>query len=113
MAAQAGEAVFTTGNSRIVKEIYFDDTAGNAVRWDGGSGAGAASPTEYITPVPMKLVEIILAAATGQTQTQINRNDAGTGQILLNALHLASVTFRPVLGTNYAKGDKVTFIQVA
>lgn len=113
MAAQTGEAIFQTPNGRICKEVYFDDTAGNAVRWDGGSGAGAASPTEWITPYPCKLVDLILAAATGQTQTQLNRNDAGTGQIVLNAIHLASVTFRPVLGTSYNKGDKVTMIQLA
>lgn len=113
MAAQTGEAVFQTPNGRIVKEVYFDDTAGNAVRWDGGSGAGAASPTEWITPYSVKLVDLVLAAATGQTQTQINRNDQGTGQILLNALHLVAVTFRPVLGTNFAKGDKITMIQIA
>lgn len=114
MAAQTGAAIFHAGGGRVYyKEIYFDDTAGNLVRWDAGSGAGAATPDSWIAPEAMTLHEVVLAAATGQTQTQINRNDNGTGNILLNALHLASVTFRPRLGVVYPAGSKVTMLQLA
>lgn len=114
MAAQSGCAIFKGNSGRgYAKNIYADDTAGNAIRWDGGAGAGATSSTEWFAPEPVRLVDFCLAAATGQTRSQINQNDKGTGDILLNALHLVSVTNRPVPGTMFAGGSKITIIQLA
>ena len=114
MAAQSG-AIIIQGASgrRYYKNIYFDDTATNLVRFDAGAGAGAATPDFLAIKENSYIRDIILAAATGQTKTQICVNDNGTGDILLNALHLVSVTSRPVLGTPLPAGSKLTMIQLA
>lgn len=114
MAAQKGNARFI-GASGVVynKAVYLDDTAGNPVRWDGGGGASATSPTSVQFGEPTALTDLVLAAATGQTQTQICRDDVPTGDILLNALQLASVVTRPPLATPFGAYQRVTMIQLA
>lgn len=114
MAAQYGEATLSMqGGVKLVKQLYFDDTAGNRVNWDTGNGASGASGEEFEAPADCLLTAICIAAATGQTKTQVIKNNSGTGQILLNALHLASVTSRPSLGTPYKRGDKISLVQLA
>lgn len=114
MAAQKGNARFVGMSGTVYnKAVYFDDTAGNPVRFDGGSGASTTSPTSVQFGEAVALTDVVLAAATGQTQTQLCRDDVPTGDILLNALHLAAVTTRPPLATPYAPGQRITMIQLA
>lgn len=114
MAAQSGMATFRGRSGQgYSKNIYFDDTAGNLVRWDGGAGAGATSPDNWVCPEQVRLIDVVLAAATGQTKTQINVNDKGTGDILLNALYLASIVSRPIPGRTFPGGAKITMTQLA
>ena len=112
MAAQSGSMVLA-GHSPAEIGIYFDDTAGNMVRYDAGSGAGAATPTDFIPAMNCVLHDIVLAAATGQTKTQINVAGRPVGSVILNALHLASVTTRPKLNIPVRKGQKLEMIQLA
>lgn len=114
MAAQSGVIIFRGASGRgYAKNVYFDDTAGNLINWDGGAGASATSPENWTAPENCRMVDFCLAAATGQTKTQININDKGTGDILLNAVHLVSVTNRPMPGVVIPAGAKVTAIQLA
>jgi hypothetical protein len=112
MAAQQGQAHFIGQSGRgYIQSLYFDDTAGNPVRWSGGGKASATSPTEWKPSETVTLVDLVLAAATGQTATDFYVNDQGTGDVILNALHLASVTFRP--RPNVKLGGKITMKQIA
>lgn len=113
MAAQSGTIIFRTPTGNKYLNTYFDDTAGNKVRYDDGAGAGAATSTEYKPPFSGVVVDVVLAAATGQTKTQINVNGVPTGTILLNALHLASVVNRPPVGVGFVGGAKIEMIQLA
>lgn len=114
MAAQYGTVVLVTAMGNKSVDAYFDDTAGNPVRFDGGSGASATSPDSYSIPGGGGvIVDVILAAATGQTKTQINKNNQATGVILRNSLHLASVVTRPQLMLSYRAGDQLTMTQLA
>lgn len=114
MAAQSGVAMFRGVSGRkYSKAIYFDDVAANMVRWDGGQGASATSPLSWTAPEHISLIEVILAAATAQTKTSITRDGIPTGDTLLNALHLASVTFRPQLNIGFRRGRLIGAIQLA
>lgn len=114
MAAQNG-VFHLIGNSGRTYDIssYFDDTAGNPVRFSQAAKAGAASPTEWTPPEGCRLTDVVIAAASGQTTTQICKNGQPTGDYLLNALHLASITTRPVLNIGYGPLAKLTAYQLA
>lgn len=115
MAAQYAQMVLVSrnGQSTLNVDAYLDDTAGNPVRFDGGSGASATSPVQYTMPWNGYLVDFALAAATGQTKTQINRNNQSIGSVLRNSLYLASVTTRPGLKIPFAAGNLITMTQLA
>lgn len=114
MAASYGCARFLGKSGRIYyKDIYLDDTAGNRVNFDSGSGAGAATATDLSFKEDVVLGSICIASATGQTKTQVLVNETPTGDIIRNSLHLASVTNRPALGVPIARGLRVAMVQLA
>lgn len=119
MAAQYGTAQFLAVQGRggiqktYTRDLYFDDTAGNPVRWDSGAGATATSETSWTPSEPILLLDVCLAAATGQTKTQVNRDNQPTGNILRNSLHLASVVVRPQLRIPYGAGQRIAMVQLA
>ncbi len=112
MAAQSGSMVLQ-GHSPAEIGIYFDDTAGNKVRFDDGSGAGAATSSDFIPLRPCIIRDVVLAAASGQTKTQINVGGKPVGSVLLNAIHLASVVSRPLVNVPVPAGVKIEMIQLA
>lgn len=115
MAAQSGTAYFLGLSSRqtYTKSLYFDDTAGNLVRYGAGTKAGATSPDAWIAPENVVLYDLCLAAATAQTTTGLQVNGQPTGDYLTNALHLVSVTNRPRLQKMFPAGYRIEMIQVA
>lgn len=114
MAAQNG-VFMLVGRSGQTYNIscYFDDTAGNPVRFSQAGKAGTGSPTEWTPPEPCALVDVTMAAASGQTTTQLARNGQPTGDYLLNALHLASIATRPALRVVYHQLAKLGAYQLA
>lgn len=114
MAAQNGIASFR-GKSGMTYSVsfYCDDTAGNPVRWSQAGKAGAGSPTDWTPPEPVVMFDFVLAAATGQTTTQVARNGQPTGDYLLNAVYLASITTRPPLSIVFTPLAKVGAFQLA
>lgn len=113
MAAQSGTIILRHPRGFKYLNTYFDDTAGAKVRYDDGAGAGAATSPEYRPPFNGVITDVVLAAATGQTKTQINIDNVPVGTILLNALHLVSVTSRPPVGVPFRAGSKIELIQLA
>lgn len=116
MAAQYGVATFVSIGQRVPQtlnvQLYCDDTAGNLVLWDVGGGDAAKGANEYRPGFPVNLVDVVLAAATGQTKTTINRAGAKIAT-LLNAAHLASVTTRPPLAVAFGPNAPISANQVA
>ena len=112
MAAQYGMMVFQSaqgGKSSV--QVYLDDTAGNSVLFDNGGGDASKGDAFWITPLHGAIVDFILAAATTKTKTAIMRNSVNTGQNLLNAVYLASITTRPPLLIPYLAGQKIGMVQ--
>ncbi len=114
MAAQSGAIILRAagGGSKYIN-IYADDSAGDKIRFDDGAGAGAATSTEFRPPFGGIISDFILAAASGQTKTQINVNNVPVGTVLLNSIHLASVENRPPVGVPFSAGSKIELIQLA
>jgi hypothetical protein len=92
---------------------YFDDTAGNPLRFSQSGKAGAASPTDWTPNEPVVLIDLCLGSASAQTTTQIARNGQPTGDNLLNAMHLVSVTARPDLSLPFNSVSKFGAYQLA
>jgi len=115
MAATYGQARFIGLSSRQTysKGTYFSDSAGALINWDSGAGASSTSDNNWTPPEPVILTDFVLTAATGQTKSQIVRAGVPTGDVLLNALHLSTVTNRPTLGIVFGAGQKIQAIQLA
>lgn len=112
MAAQYGVATFKGKGGTYSVQIYFDDTAGNPVKFDVGGGDAAKGAEEWRPPAPCVLTDVLIAAATGQTKTTINRAGARIAT-LLNAVHLASVVTRPSLAIVFGPAVPISANQVA
>jgi hypothetical protein len=91
---------------------YLDDTANAPVRVSQAGAAGANSATDWTPPEPVALVDIIIAAATTKTQTQLLRNGQPTGDMILNAVYLASIATRPPLRVIYSPLARFGAIQI-
>jgi len=114
MAASYGTITFEKpGGLTFTKDVYFDDAAGAAVRWDEGSGASATSTTFYTPRSLCAITDVCIATATGQTKTSIVLNSIPAGGILRNSLHLASVVTRPHMAVLLPAGTELKLIQLA
>ena len=115
MAASSATAYFRgrKTNMSYIQSIYLDDTAGNPIRFGIGGKATATSPTSVKFNEPVDLVDFCIAAATGQTTTALFRNNVATGDYITNALHLASVTFRPALRVYFPALIDIQMTQLA
>lgn len=109
MAAQNGVFRFRGQSGQTYAlSAYWDDTANHFVLFDQSQAAGATSPDYWKPPEPVVLQDVVLAAATANTtKTQLFRSSRVTGDVLLDAIHLASVAFRPVLNVPYGVTDLV------
>lgn len=113
MAAAQGTISFERPNgTRFTYSIYFDDTAGNPVRFLKDGKAAAASPDNLIMGEIAGIKDIVLLAASGQSTTVIKINDYPVSTVL-NALHLAAITTRPTPDIVIRPGQKLTMVQVA
>jgi len=114
MAASYGSATFERPNgSKFIKDLYFDDAAGAAVRWDEGSGASATSSTFFTPREWCGLKDVVIVSATGQTKTQVNLNGIPSGTILRNSLHLAAIVTRPELDIVIPPYTELKLLQLA
>lgn len=114
MAAAYGCAIFR--NSRgmtYYKDIYLADSATALIRWDGGGGASSTSPDFFNAPEPIYLNDVCIVTGSAQTKLDVRRNNVSTGNILRQACHLSSVTFRPGLNVPFNQGDKITIAELA
>lgn len=114
MAAQQATMIYQgRSGKRYSINAYLDDTATNPVRFDETKKAVAASPDRYRVKEDGAIVDFIIAAASGQTHTQILRSGTPTGDILLNAVQLAAITFRPQICIPFAAGNEIMMTQLA
>jgi hypothetical protein len=115
MAATNGTMIFVGARSRktYVVDVYLSDTVNTAINWDDGGGASATTPTEWIPPEPVLLIDWSVVTGAAQTKLQITRANRPTGDHLRHTLHLNTLAFRPRLTIGFPAGQPIRAIQRA
>lgn len=84
------------------------------INWDGGSGAGSASPTFWIAPQDVILEDYSQVTGTADTEKiRILRNGRPTSHVLRYGVHLTSLANRPKLKIGFEKGVQVSAVQIS
>lgn len=115
-APQYGVATFLglSTNRSYSKDIYCSDVANAFVNWDGGTGASATSPTDWIPPESVRLIDFaIVTGMTDTTKVQIVRGASVTGDHLRFGMHLVTLTKRGIVNLDFPAGQKIQLIQKA
>jgi hypothetical protein len=97
-------------------DIYGTDVVGDLVNFDGGAGAGAASPTFYTFPEDVIVYDAALdaGAATYQiTNIRLIGNGVPSGVVIRWKTHLNTLNNRPPLAVKVAAGHRLSAIQNA
>lgn len=107
-------AMFSNGGPPEYIDGYISDVADAYVRWDGGQGAGAASPTEYKMPRTQALVSMNISGdPVDTTKVMVFRNGKYTNNIL-RYLHFQHDTVsKPSLLIWFNQGDTLQLVQKA
>jgi len=95
-------------------DTYISDVAGAMVNFDGGGGAGAASPTFWIAPENVTLVDVsIITGLTVPNKLRLVVNGKPLGSVVREDIHVSTNPFRPTLNIGFAKGSQVGAIQLS
>lgn len=115
MAATNGTMIFRgiRGGISYIKDLYQSDVIDTQINFDGGAGASATSPTDWIPPEHVRLVDYAVVTGAAQTKLQLTRNGIPTGDMLRQTVHLNTLANRPLLNIGFAAGQKITAIQRA
>jgi len=115
-APQYGTLIFKglqTGKTYSV-DIYVSDVANALVHFDGGAGAGASSPTHWIPPEDVALIDYAQVTGTSDTtKIRLIRNGKPTSQVLRYSMFLTTLNNRPPLNIGFRQGTQVSAIQLA
>jgi len=115
-APQYGTFIFQGARSGRVYNVdaYFSDVADALSNFDGGGGAGAASPTSFTAPEPLILLDqSIVTGMTDTTKIQILRGNQPTGDFLRYTQHLTTSPSRSPIRLGFDQGVEIRAIQKA
>lgn len=116
MAATPQYATFTFQGLRTGRiynvDAYLSDVADELVRFDGGAGAGSASPQSWTAPEEVVLIDLaIVSGCADTTKLQVLRNNQPTGDFLRYTQHLTTSAFRSPVKLGFRPGVEVRAIQ--
>lgn len=95
-------------------DVYISDVNGARINWDGGAGAGSASPTYWKAPQDVILVDFSMTTGTADTEKlRILRDSMPTGHILRYVPHLSTNSNRPKLQIGFKKGVEISMVQIS
>jgi hypothetical protein len=95
-------------------DAYVSDVNGALITWDGGAGAGTASPTYWIAPENCTLLDFSMVTGTADTEKiRILINGKPTNNVLRYVPHLTTNANRPVLRIGIAKGAQLAAAQIS
>jgi len=113
---QYGSMVFI-GNSSgktYAVDLYISDVNGGLVNFDGGAGAGAASPTQWIAPEKVTLIDYSMVTGTADTEKiRLTVNNRPLASILRYGVHLTTLATRPKLNIGFMAGAQIGGIQIS
>ena len=102
-----------TGKTYSV-DAYVSDVNNGYLRFDGGAGAGTASPENWIAPEPVALRDFSMHTGTADTEKiRMVSNGRPTSHVLRYATHLDSLATRPSLNIQFAAGTQISAFQIS
>ncbi len=112
-APQFGAMIFQGRSGKTYPvDVYHSDVNDTLIRFDGGAGAGAATPDYWSPPEPVVLVDYsIVTGMTDTTKIQLLRNNAPIGGFLRFAMWLNTLAKRPILAIGFLPGHQVRALQ--
>jgi len=95
-------------------DAYVSDVNAAYVRFDGGAGAGTASPDHWIAPEPVTLRDFAMHTGTADTEKiRMVSNGRPTAHVLRYATHLDSLATRPTLNISFSEGTQIAAFQIS
>lgn len=114
-AAQYGQMIFVgqSGTTYGV-DLYVSDVNNALVNFDGGGGAGTASPTVWICPENVTLRDFSMTTGTADTEkVRLVVNSKPLSTVLRYVPHVSTNANRPVLNIGFAKGSQISAFQIS
>jgi len=95
-------------------DAYVSDVNAGLVNFDGGAGAGSASPTFWIAPENVTLRDYAMVTGTADTEKiRLTSNGRPTTHVLRYGVHLTSLNNRPRLNIGFAGGTQIGALQIS
>lgn len=93
---------------------YVSDVNGALINFDGGAGAGTASPTFWIAPENVTLIDYAQVTGTADTEKlRLVINGSPKNSVLRYVPHVTTAATRPRLNYGIAGGAQVSFFQIS
>lgn len=95
-------------------DMYFSDVVDAQSNFDGGGGASATSPDNFVAPEDVELRDFsIVTGMTDTTKIQLLRNNQATGDFLRFTQHLTTSPQRSPVRIGFRRGVQIRAIQKA
>ena len=112
---QYGQMIFIgqSGKSYCV-DLYVSDVNAALINFDGGGGAGSTSPTTWVCPENVTLVDFSMTTGTADTEKiRLVVNNKPLASVLRYVQHVSTNANRPRLSQGFAKGSQVSAFQIS
>ena len=95
-------------------DVYCSDVADALMNWDGGAGAGAASPDSFIPTEDLLLLDVaVVTGMADTTKLQLLRGNQPTGDMLRYDQHLTTSAYRSPIRVGFVRGTAIRALQKA
>jgi hypothetical protein len=95
-------------------DAYVSDVNAGLVNVDGGAGASSSSPTYWIAPENVTLIDYQQVTGTADTEKiRVIINGRPTNNVLRYVPHLTTNATRPRLSIGIAAGAQLAFSQIS
>ena len=112
---QYGSMLFRGASGKTYSvDLYVSDVNAGLINWDGGAGAGAASPTYWKAPEDVTLVDYSQVTGTADTEKiRLTVNGRPTMHVLRYGIHLTTLATRPPLTIGFKAQSEIAGIQIS
>lgn len=93
---------------------YVSDVNGARINFDGGAGAGAATPDFWVAPENVTLIDFSMTTGTADTEKiRLTANGKPTMHVLRYVIHVSTAPFRPTLNIGFKSGTQISAFQIS
>lgn len=95
-------------------DAYVSDVNAARINWDGGSGAGTASPTFWKPPENVILEDYSMTTGTADTEKiRLVANGRPLMQVLRYVPHVSTAANRPKLAIGFTANTEISAFQIS